>query len=331
MPNLLRTLARGASLTTVLGLTIGATAATAVTAATATAQNAKLTRSDLLVTSDWLATQLENPKLVLLHVGEKPEYDAGHIPGARFLELHEISTPMTRDTTVLALEMPPADQLRAQLERLGISDDSRVIVYYGDDWVSPSTRAILTLQHAGLGANASLLDGGLPEWKKANRPVTTEVPVAPRPGKITPHPMQSLIVDADFVKAHATAPGYKVIDARNTIFYDGPIQQQSGTNAAGHPREPIVPGHVPGATNLVFERLFDDTNHLLPEAKLRELFTAAGVKPNDTVIAYCHIGQQATVVVFAARSLGYDARLYDGSFQDWKMRKLPVESSRKSN
>jgi thiosulfate/3-mercaptopyruvate sulfurtransferase len=321
-PNLLRTLARGASLTATLGITL---------AATASAQAGKLKRSDLLVTSDWLATQLENPKLVLLHVGEKPEYEAGHIPGARFLELQDISSPMTRDTTVLALEMPPADDLRAKLERLGISDDSRVIVYYGNDWVSPSTRAILTLQYAGLGANASLLDGGLPEWKKGNRPVTTEVPAAPRPGKLTPRPTEPLIADADFVRAHVNAPGYTIIDARNTVFYDGPVQPASGTYANGRPREPIVPGHVPGAVNIVFETMFDDTNHLLPEAKLRELFTAAGVKPNDTLIAYCHIGQQATVVVFAARSLGYDVRLYDGSFQDWKMRKLPVESTRKGN
>ena len=327
MSNFPRTLARRASLTAALAVTFAASAVRA------TAQDGKkLTRSDLLVTSDWLATQLENPKLVLLHVGEKPEYDAGHIRGARFLELHDIAAPMANDDpTTLALEMAPADQLRAQLERLGISDDSRVIVYYGNDWVSPSTRAIFTLQYAGLGANASLLDGGLPEWKKTNHPVTTEVPPAPRAGKITSRTPLPLIVDADFVKVHASAPGYKVIDARNTVFYDGPIQQPSGTNAAGRPREAIVPGHVPGAVNLVFETVFDDTNHLLPEARLRELFSAAGVRPNDTVIAYCHVGQQATAVLFAARSLGYDIKLYDGSFQDWKLRKLPIESSRKGD
>jgi thiosulfate/3-mercaptopyruvate sulfurtransferase len=161
--------------------------------------------------------------------------------------------------------------------------------------------------------------------------VTTEVPPVARSGKLAPRATLPLIVDAEFVKSHARAPGYKVIDARNTIFYDGPIQEPSGTNAAGHPRERIVPGHVPGAVNLVFETVFDDTNHLLPEARLRELFSAAGVAPNDTIIAYCHVGQQATAVLFAARSLGYDVKLYDGSFQDWSLRKLPVESSRRSN
>ena len=89
-----------------------------------------------------------------------------------------------------------------------------------------------------------------------------------------------------------------------------------------------MPGHVPGAVNIVFESVFDDTNHLLPEARLREMFTQAGVKPNDTVVAYCHVGQQATALLFAAEALGYNVKLYDGSFQDWKRRNLPTENAR---
>jgi len=320
MPTPIRTLVRGASL---------AVAFASLIAASAQAQNARLTRSDLVVTNDWLATQLKNPKLVLFHIGEKSEYDAGHIPGARFLELRDISAPMTRDTTALALEMLPADELRRRLEQLGISDDSRVVVYFGNDWLSPSTRALLTLQYAGLGAHASLLDGGMPEWKKGNRPITTEVPSAPKPGKLTPRPTQPIVVDADFVKSHIRTPGYAIVDARNTIFYDGPVQEATEKSSMGHPMPKIVPGHVPGAVNIVFETVFDDTGHLLPETRLRELFTQAGVKPNDTVIGYCHVGQQATAMLFGAEALGYDVKLYDGSFQDWKKRDLPIESSRK--
>ena len=318
----LRALTRGAPLTAAL---------VSMIAATATAQNARLSRSDLLVTSDWLATQLNNPKLVLFHIGEKPEYDAGHIPGARFLQLQDISSPPTMDTTKLALEMLPADQLRQRLEELGISDDSRIVIYYGNDWVSPSTRALLTLQYAGLGARASLLDGGLPEWKKGNHPVTTDVPAAPKAGTLTPRATQPLVVDADFVKAHIRTPGYTIVDARNTVFYDGPIQDPGGTDALGRPRRKIVPGHIPGSVNIVFESIYDDTNHLLPDARLREMFTQAGVKPNDTVVAYCHVGQQATALLFAAEALGYNVKLYDGSFQDWQRRQLPVESSRKDD
>jgi thiosulfate/3-mercaptopyruvate sulfurtransferase len=321
MSNAIRTLVRGAPLAALLA---GVTASAA-------AQSGKLTRNELLVSSDWLAKELKNPKLVLFHVGEKPEYDAGHIPGARFLELHDVSSPMTMDTTKLALEMLPPDELRQQLQSLGISDDSRVIIYYGNDWVSPSTRVLLTLQYAGLGNRASILDGGMQEWKKGNRPLTTEVTAAPKPGKLTARPTVPLIVDADFVKSHIRTPGYTIVDARNTVFYDGPIQDPGGTDAMGRPREKRVPGHVPGAVNIVFESVFDDTNHLLPDARLREMFAQAGVKPNDTVIAYCHVGQQATAFLFAAEALGYDVKLYDGSFQDWKRRSLPVESSRQDS
>ena len=319
MPASLRTLVRGAPLAVAFASVIGASA---------WAQTARLTRSDLVVTSDWLATQLKNPKLVLFHIGEKSEYDAGHIPGARFLQLQDISSPMTRDTTALALEMLPADQLRERLEQLGISDDSRIVVYFGNDWLSPSTRVLLTLQYAGLGAKASLLDGGMPEWKKGNRPITTDVPPAPKPGKLTARPTQPIVVDADFVKSHIHTTGYTIVDARNTIFYDGPIQEPSATSSMGHPMPKVVPGHVPGAVNIVFETVFDDTGHLLPETRLRELFTQAGVKPNDTIVAYCHVGQQATAVVFAARTLGYKVRLYDGSMNDWTLRGLPVQKER---
>ena len=322
MPTPFRTLVRGAPLAVAFASVIGASA---------WAQTARLTRSDLVVTSDWLATQLKNPKLVLFHIGEKSEYDAGHIPGARFLQLQDISSPMTRDTTALALEMLPADQLRERLEQLGISDDSRIVVYFGNDWLSPSTRVLLTLQYAGLGAKASLLDGGMPEWKKGNRPITTDVPPAPKPGKLTARPTQPIVVDADFVKSHIHTTGYTIVDARNTIFYDGPIQEPSATSSMGHPMPKVVPGHVPGAVNIVFETVFDDTGHLLPEARLRELFTQAGVKPNDAVIGYCHVGQQATAMLFGAEALGYDVKLYDGSFQDWKRRDLPIESSRKDS
>jgi len=322
MPTPFRTLVRGAPLAVAFASVIGASA---------WAQTARLTRSDLVVTSDWLATQLKNPKLVLFHIGEKSEYDAGHVPGARFLQLQDISSPMTRDTTALALEMLPADQLRERLEQLGISDDSRIVVYFGNDWLSPSTRVLLTLQYAGLGAKASLLDGGMPEWKKGNRPITTDVPPAPKPGKLTARPTQPIVVDADFVKSHIHTTGYTIVDARNTIFYDGPIQEPSATSSMGHPMPKVVPGHVPGAVNIVFETVFDDTGHLLPEARLRELFTQAGVKPNDTIIGYCHVGQQATAMLFGAEALGYDVKLYDGSFQDWKRRDLPIESSRKDS
>ena len=99
-------------------------------------------RDDLLVSTAWLAQHAADPDLVLLHVGDKAGYDKAHIPGARFVNLRDISRPADPSTTsapALTLEMPPADALKADLEKLGISDNSRIVVYYGKDWVSPAT------------------------------------------------------------------------------------------------------------------------------------------------------------------------------------------------
>jgi len=108
-----------------------------------------------------------------------------------------------------------------------------------------------------------------------------------------------------------------IVDARAAIFYDGPAH---GEHRAGH---------IPTAVNLPFNSVFGDDLRLLSSDSLTALFRKAGVRPGDTIIVYCHIGQQATAVIFAARSLGYTARLYDGSFDDWSARKeLPVEGGR---
>ena len=99
-------------------------------------------RESMLVDSAWLAKHLKDPNLVLLHVGDKAEYDAGHIPGAWYVRLDDVSVSSHDHDSGLMLEMPAPDSLRARLEALGISDRSRVIVYYGNDWVSPATRVI---------------------------------------------------------------------------------------------------------------------------------------------------------------------------------------------
>jgi thiosulfate/3-mercaptopyruvate sulfurtransferase len=105
----------------------------------------------------------------------------------------------------------------------------------------------------------------------------------------------------------------KVIDARAAEFY------------AGAARGEMLAGHIPGAISLPFTSFNDSTMRMLPAAQIEAKFHAAGVQPGDTVIAYCHVGQQATVVLLAARLTGHPVRLYDGSFQDWSMRNLPTE------
>jgi thiosulfate/3-mercaptopyruvate sulfurtransferase len=115
-------------------------------------------------------------------------------------------------------------------------------------------------------------------------------------------------------------PGYQIVDARAAVFYDG--VQAGGSTAEPHPK-----GHIVSAGNVPFTTITGADFKLKPASELAAAFKAAGADPGEKLIVYCHVGWQGTVVVFAARSLGMDAVLYDGSFQDWSARKLPVETA----
>jgi len=303
------TTGRGRKLATLL--MIGAMSLTAP----AMAQGASA-RDKMLVTADWLKAHAGDANLVLLHVGALADYDAGHIAGARPLPMDGLSAGM-RGQDELTLEMLPADELRKQLEALGIDDKSRVVVYFGTGMIPAATRVVFTLQNAGFGDRVSLLDGGLPEWKRAAYPVTTDAPVV-KPGKLSPLKQQQRVVDAAFVQQHLKAPRYKVIDARASMFYDG---VQSGGGASDNQPK----GHIPGALSVPFTAVTGTDLKLKPAAELAAAFKTAGVQSGDKLMVYCHVGWQGTAVVFAAQTLGIDAVLYDGSFQDWSRRNLPVE------
>ena len=287
-------------------------------ASTSQAQKADA-RSKLLVTPAWLAQHINDPDLVLLQVGDAEEYMNEHIPRARFASLRSISRPDTHEDNALHLEMLSADALRTALEKLGISDNSKVVVYYGNDWVTPSTRVVFTLDYAGLGSRVVLLDGGMQAWKRNGGKVTDAL--SPKTvGKLSPLQLRPLIVDASWVKENIGKPGIAVVDARAAGFYDG-VQTGSGMTT------PHRTGHIAGAKSVPFTGIADDQNVFRSQTDLTTLFAKANVKPGDTVVAYCHIGQQATGTLFAARLLGYDVKLYDGSFEDWSARtELPVEN-----
>jgi len=265
-------------------------------------------RQNLVVDAAWLKSHLADPDLVLLHVGDKAEYEAAHIPGARFVSQQDISVS-DHSGKGLMLEMPAAEDLRHRLEGLGISDKSRVVVYYGKDWVSPSTRVMFTLDYAGLGARSSLLDGGQEAWVRAGGAVTKEATAA-KTGSLSPLKLRPIVVDAATVKASLGTPGVAVVDGRDAAFYDG--LETGGGHGFTHRT-----GHIRGALSIPFTSITDDRLLVKSDAELAAIFAKAGVKPNDTVIGYCHIGQQTTAMLFAARTLGHKVLLYDGSFEDW--------------
>lgn len=268
--------------------------------------------ADLLVTPEWLKTKLADPKLVLFHVGAKNEYDAEHIPGAQLVVPQDLAIP--RVEGVLAMQLLPPAGLSARLETLGVSDDSTIVVYFGKDWVSPTTRVYWALDMAGFGARSFVLDGGLPAWKAAGGALTADVkPVTP--GKITISPTPDFVADVALIQS---APkGLKVVDARDASFYRG---ESAGMGARA--------GHIPGAVNMTFSTLTTPDLKMKPKDEVAAMFKAAGIAEGDTVVSYCHIGQQATVVYFNAKRLGLKAKMYDGSWDEWSRREdLRIETA----
>ncbi len=260
-------------------------------------------RDSLLVSTVWLAGHLKDPGLVVLAIGQKSEYDAAHIPGSQFLNYPDIYLP--KGPEGLRVELPPIDRLADVFEKLGVTNDSRIILYPLKDWNSPTARVYVTLDALGFGARTSILDGSLPLWQSENRPVTTEV-AAIRRGQIEPCPQADVIAKLDFVRSNVHHAGVAIVDARDPGFYTG-AQIPRGKRA----------GHIPGAANITFSTLVDDQGRLLPVETLKAKFREAGVASGDRVVSYCHIGQQASLVYFVARYLGYDARMYDGSWDEW--------------
>ena len=277
----------------------------AVLAAPAQAQTAPSDRPSLIAPNA-LAARLAEPGLVLLHVGEKAEYAVEHLPGARLVEVSTLSIP--RQPGTLSLQLLPPDQLTPVLQALGITNQSRVVVYAGKDWVSPTTRVVFTLDYAGLGGRTMILDGGMPSWKAAGKPVTSVIPGTATPGALILTPRPEAVADQAWIAAHAGQPGTTIVDARNTEFYTG-----DSNNNGRIPR----PGHVAGAVSVPFTAFFNDDNTFKSRAKLEALLEAAGAAPGTTVATYCHIGQQATVPYVVARLLGLEVKLYDGSFEEW--------------
>jgi thiosulfate/3-mercaptopyruvate sulfurtransferase len=263
-------------------------------------------RSRLVVDAGWLQANLADPNLVVLHVG--PNYADGHVPGAMPLDLSAISvtTGERGHPDHRMLELPDdLASVRAAFEAAGVSDGSTVVAVFEGSSVPNATRAIWTLQVLGKD-DARLLDGGLNAWTAAGGDLATGAAPAVEAGRLTTTSRLDRRVDRDFVLARGETPGIALLDGRRPQHYSGEREERPGRA-----------GHIPGAASVPLLSLVTEDGHLRPENELRDLFDAAGVSEGDQVVTYCHIGLWASGVAFVARTLGYDARMYDGSMNEW--------------
>ncbi len=271
-------------------------------------------QESLLVTAEWLNEHKSDRDLVILQPSFlKYDYDQEHIEGARYLWTPSLSP----DSPEGSMNAPDPAKAADMLGGFGISNQTRVVLCHVRNEVSPSARMFLVLEQLGLQGKVYFLNGGLEAWKRAGYPVTAEAPVVK---KATFKPNVSvLLVDKTYVKDHLNSSSTTIVDARAKGAYDG--------DPVGQPRD----GHIAGAKNIPYQEMLDQATFVFkPSPQLQEYFTPVAPKDKE-LVAYCYIGQTASVVYLAGRILGYNMKLYDGSIQEWsRMKDLPMEKTVKN-
>ena len=262
---------------------------------------------DPLVTTEWLARHLGDVTIVdsswfmpSLGRNARAEYLQAHIPGARFLDIDEVSDRANPAPHML----PTAEQFAASMETLGVGSGDRIVVYDNSP-TRTAARGWFMLRHFGA-RDVAILDGGFQKWTAEGRPTESGEP-PPRTARFAAKPNDSEIVTKQqILSGEVMTP---ILDARGAGRFEG---------ADPDPRPGVERGHIPGACNLPFAALYNDDGTFKPPDEIRRLFAAADVDPTRPFVATCGSGVTANSLIFAAHLLGHDGnKLYDGSWSEW--------------
>ncbi len=276
-------------------------------------------RPDVLVSTQWVADNLDNPHIRLMESNEDLLlYDSGHIPGAVKIDwVTQLNDPVTRDYL-------RQDQLQTLLRSMGVGQDT-MIVLYGDknNWWATYTLWVFRL--FGL-EKLKVMDGGRALWEKEGRPLTREVPRYPE-GNIVTAPRDDVRYRAfrEEVLAHVMAKK-PLVDVRSPEEFRG-----ERMHMPDYPNEGALRGgHIPGARSIPWGRAVNpDTHTFRPASELRTIYLEEnGLKPADEIIAYCRIGERSSHSWFALTYLlGFDkVKNYDGSWTEWgNSVRMPIE------
>ncbi|MGB3379907.1 sulfurtransferase [Allopontixanthobacter sediminis] len=266
----------------------------------------------ILVSTEQLAETLGEDRLIILDAsahlpdaGRNPaaEFAASHISGARFLDLPDLIDKVSPVPAAL----PRADQFEQRMRNLGVTSDSRIVLY-DDSKLRSSARAWFICRMFGL-QNVAVLDGGLAKWKAEGRPVESGQP------SITATDFTATADDREWVRSKADMlanidnRSEQVLDARDAQRFTGEIGDQV---------HDLPGGHIPGALNLPFPNVLNEDGTFKRGDSLRAAFEKAGVDLSAPVTGTCGSGMTASVLLFALKLLGKEnIALYDGSWSEW--------------
>ncbi len=264
-----------------------------------------------LVSTEWLVAHLKDPDLRILDGSwylpqqkrdAKAEYDAGHIPGARFFDIDEISDHRSE----LPHMAPPVEKFMSRLRAMGVGDGHQVVVYDGAGLMS-AARVWWLFRLMGQ-ENIAVLDGGLPKWQAEGHEIEDLPPVI-RDRHMTVRVQNRLVRNVTQVSSAAKLADHEIIDARSAARF-------AGTEA--EPREGLRSGHIPGSRNVPFGLLMNKNGTMKSPEECRAIFENAGVDLSKPAITSCGSGVTAAILSLALERMGKkDHALYDGSWAEW--------------
>jgi thiosulfate/3-mercaptopyruvate sulfurtransferase len=267
---------------------------------------------DPLVSTDWLAARLDDPKVKIIDASFKmpgvlplssDDYLGAHIPGAVFFDVDAIADPNDR----LPHMYPDATRFAKNISMLGISSGDTVVAYDSGAWVA-APRAwwmFLSFGHPGV----KVLDGGLQKWLREGRP-THSGKVTAKPGKFQAKFDSSYLRSEQQLVGNLATHAEQLVDARPRPRFEGIVAE---------PWPGRRSGHIPGSRSVPYAGLFDATTGAMkPLEDLRKAFAAAGVDMTKPIVTTCGSGVSALVLTLALYRLGVrGTALYDGSWAEW--------------
>jgi thiosulfate/3-mercaptopyruvate sulfurtransferase len=276
------------------------------------------TTDDPLVSTDWLATHLNDPKIKIIDATfkmpgilplPKDDYLASHLPGAVFFDVDAVSD----HSNPLPHMFPGAEQFGRDVGGLGIGNDDTVVLYDSGGWVAAPRVwwMFLSFGHP----NVRILNGGLKKWRAEGRKVESgEVTPQPATFKASFDPRYTRNVQQMVDNLESRAE--QVLDARANERYQGKVPE---------PRPGLRSGHIPGSFSVPYNQLFDAwTGAMKPLDELRAVFVGTGVKLDAPIVTSCGSGVSALVLTLALYRLGVrGSALYDGSWSEWGMQGGP--------
>jgi thiosulfate/3-mercaptopyruvate sulfurtransferase len=266
---------------------------------------------DALVSTEWLQRELGASDLRVVDASwflpgdprdARAEYEAGHIPGAVFMDL----AGLVDSGNPVDNMAPPPEKFASRMQSLGLGDGSRIVLY-DDSPIKSAARGWWLLKLFGA-HDVALLDGGLAKWKAEGRPLEMGKHSL-RHRHFTVWRDAKAVRTKEQVLANIDSGSEQLVDARGAKRFTGEERDS---------RPNLAPGHIPGSRSLPFGNLFNEDGSWKQGEALSAAYAEAGIDMDRPLIATCGSGMTACVIAFGAHLLGKeDVAVYDGSWTEW--------------